>query len=614
VGSFYFKVITLNTSANAYMFVLPNAGADNGFFAITSGGNVRAIIGPNNQVTSGTYNDSAWHRVDFKFITSANPWTLDWQVDGVAQTQVTDALAASNTTGWRVGSTVTTHDLVVELDDVVISQTSGDYPLGEYEVQSLLPTGDGTHNLGTGSFAKSTGGTTNVYDVIDDWPTGTDYVTQTAVDSTGYVEVTFADNSTPGPIEAAKVIWAGNSAGTLANHAIIRIVDSGGTTLVNAGNGDWSINPSIGTNASIIPDPSADGWTDTELDGIKARFGFSTDATPDPYLQSLLVEYAIKPSLTAVVLTATPSLPAATLDNSITAVVLSATPSLPAASVSADSGTSLTAVALSASPSLPAATVNHSITAAALTATPSLPAASTTHSLTAVALSAGPSLPAAQLNHSVTAIVLSAAPSLPAATIDTGSSLVAVELSATPSLPAAQINHSISAAALSASVSLPAATLQQGLAAVALSASPSLPAAALTVSAIETQYVYAETRIELQPILPQAHIALDEQVDAEVLQITPTLPAADITRYVEAATLTQAASTVAASIKMDIAAAVLTVSVLQPAASIAQDRTVSPLVLTQTPILPIADVRRDAPTLRKLINRVQSNSRIRRNY
>ena len=68
-------------------------------------------------------------------------------------------------------------------------------------------------------------------------------------------------------------------------------------------------------------------------------------------------------NVTAVVLTVTPTQPAARVDHDLTAVVLTVTPSLPAASLAID--TSHTATVLTVTPSLPAARIDHSITAVA---------------------------------------------------------------------------------------------------------------------------------------------------------------------------------------------------------------------------------------------------------
>ena len=278
-------------------------------------------------------------------------------------------------------------------------------------------------------------------------------------------------------------------------------------------------------------------------------------------------------SLTAVALSATASLPAASLkqDTSHTAVVISATPSLPAAALKTD----LTAVALSASVSLPAAQVGPGVTAVALSASPSLPAAALATSITAVALSATPSLPAATVSEAaagqdVTAVVLAATPSLPAAALTT--SLTGVALSATPSLPAAALGTSITAVALSATPSQPAATLGNSLTSIVLAATPSLPAATVLRDTSHTAVALSAT-----PSLPAA--ALETSLTAVALSATPSLPAAALGTSITAVALAATPTMPAAAITVagDLSAVVLTATPSLPAARVDQQITYSPI-------------------------------------
>src|SRR5215831_1006512 len=72
-----------------------------------------------------------WYRIDLRLNSSANPWVLDWQIDGVAQTQQTNAAAASSGGDLYMGHTTGFAVAVnVNYDLVSASNTSADYPLG----------------------------------------------------------------------------------------------------------------------------------------------------------------------------------------------------------------------------------------------------------------------------------------------------------------------------------------------------------------------------------------------------------------------------------------------------------------------------------------------------
>jgi hypothetical protein len=92
------------------------------------------------------------------------------------------------------------------------------------------------------------------------------------------------------------VMVAGAFAGTTKN-GTTRVVDSGGATLVDIFNGGHAGTASR-TAAQRVPDPGGDGWTQAELNGLKMRLGFSTDADGGngPRWVSAFFEYAFVPS------------------------------------------------------------------------------------------------------------------------------------------------------------------------------------------------------------------------------------------------------------------------------------------------------------------------------
>ena len=96
-----------------------------------------------------------WYRVDLDINVSANPWTVDMLVDGATLLQRTAAKAASADTILRIGMPgAATGD--VYYDDLLLSNTGADYPIGPGKVLSFVPDADGTHTATTTTIVKGT--------------------------------------------------------------------------------------------------------------------------------------------------------------------------------------------------------------------------------------------------------------------------------------------------------------------------------------------------------------------------------------------------------------------------------------------------------------------------
>lgn len=240
-----------------------------------------------------------WYRVEAKFDVSANPSKIDVQVavgDGSATTatQSTYAQAATTFTTHAIGST-NGDTFTVYYDDVETSVTGGDYPIGAGAVESLVPSGAGTSNnpsnylLDNGAVAVNDS-TNPAYVELDELPIGgtTDYIYQSDTAVGDYAEVTFADTSNT-TIHGVRAILAYTSASTTANNGQTRIRDAAGqeTTVYN---GDMS-ESSVFYKSIQVATPAA-GWTQATVNGLLGRIGYSSDANPDPYWQSLILEVA----------------------------------------------------------------------------------------------------------------------------------------------------------------------------------------------------------------------------------------------------------------------------------------------------------------------------------
>jgi len=287
VGSVYVRA-TVNPSQLSTMF-RASGPAITPSIQISAAGEIRATWGGSSQ-TGPTFTDGGWHLVDFRFTSSASTFTIDWQVDSVTQTQV--SIAGQTPVAldrFYVGSVTTTNTAKYWLSDVVLSSTTADYPIGPHRCIQLDPNADGTHSLG-GSITNAGGGTTLLSESVDDWPPdSTTYLVQTVLGS-NYAEINFADPAETTIWDVQAVLAGFSSSSTGTNAAQLQVLDSGGTLLTTTGDLDYS-STTVGLHRFLVARP-AGGWDGTKLTGAKARWGFSTDTTPDPRVTALMLEYA----------------------------------------------------------------------------------------------------------------------------------------------------------------------------------------------------------------------------------------------------------------------------------------------------------------------------------
>jgi hypothetical protein len=273
------------------------------FYVNTSGQlQARITAGGPLQTYSPSIADNVYHRLDAHVDSSGTTWTLSWSVDGVAQTDSTEGgHSASDSGRCRVGAQdgSTTGTLTIIVDDLVMSATAGDYPIGPHSVYALLPNADGTHNAGTNTIEDNAGTdivSPNAFPLMDEWaPNTTDYVQQSAIGTGNYAEVGFQDSSdaTVWGVEAIAALF---SAGTNANSATTRIVDSTNATLVDVYAGDMS-ETSLHYRRAIVPAPGGT-WDAGELSGVKARVGFASDVIDVPRWSALMLQYAVPAATT----------------------------------------------------------------------------------------------------------------------------------------------------------------------------------------------------------------------------------------------------------------------------------------------------------------------------
>lgn len=316
VVSFYFRV-SAAPSVNSQIF-RTSGPANNCRVLFNTTGTLTAGFLTGEVTTSTTYADGLWHRLDMRITTGGvTTYLLDWYVDGAAQTQATRATqTAANITAWGLGESGggTAGTLTIWFSDVVISATTGDFPIGEHHVLPLYPNADGTHNL-LSHIAGEGAETTNLYQHVDDYngstPDTATYLHQSTIDTAAFAEVAFQD-----PNAGDTTIWdvngylAGFASTTGADQGVCKILTAHGGTFLsfigndatNAGLVDYSGSTTVlgyttssaassATLRSVITRPSG-GWDNTKLSAVVAQWGFSGDVIGEPRLSALLLEYA----------------------------------------------------------------------------------------------------------------------------------------------------------------------------------------------------------------------------------------------------------------------------------------------------------------------------------
>jgi hypothetical protein len=173
----------------------------------------------------------------------------------------------------------------------MISQTSGDYPIGTGKILGLSPNAMGTSSDPTAKLATEAGawGSTT-WDKLDEVPMTSigDYVRQVTADANVYLEVTYADTAET-CINAVQGEVAYHSESTSVNNGKTNVYDGATERVVYAG-----IMSSLSViNRSVIVAPAAGTWDQTKVNGLTSRIGYAVDNAPMQYWDALMLEYNV---------------------------------------------------------------------------------------------------------------------------------------------------------------------------------------------------------------------------------------------------------------------------------------------------------------------------------
>jgi hypothetical protein len=242
---------------------------------------------------STTVAAGAWSLVEVKVDFSVNPRVAEWRLNGVVVGSVSSSETTSTANGWRGGSTGV--DLfTANYDDLILSTTLADYPFGDGAGGLLLPSAMGT-SVGSTNFLNDdlTAINATTYQRLDEVPMNntTDFVTQTVVSTTSYIEIQMADTAVGtacvnGVIGVAKLH---SGSGGTTNFVKTSVFSS--TTESVIASGDTSTN--TGEFRTAMVTPFASPWSKAEVDALLYRFGYANDVGPPPNWDALAIEYDV---------------------------------------------------------------------------------------------------------------------------------------------------------------------------------------------------------------------------------------------------------------------------------------------------------------------------------
>lgn len=282
------------------------------------------------QLSDATVGTGHWIGIHYRYDPRTTTHTCDWQVDYNSDTSDTTApvaqTQASNTgmTAYQSGSQLIverrgwadSRTATVFYDDEMLATHWGSYPLGDIRIVAKGPDQAGTPTISgtSGNFRTFTSnGTlaawtaTATRTALDDIPPiigpSAAGLAQTTAASNDYCEIpmdtfTFAPNFVPRAVKWYAVPWAASGTAATLQMAFLDVDDPfGGSPVVvigDHGQDDTALiwfcrmhNPGSGKYYEL---------TQARVDGLKARFGYSTDATPDVGLHTVFYELAYCPA------------------------------------------------------------------------------------------------------------------------------------------------------------------------------------------------------------------------------------------------------------------------------------------------------------------------------
>jgi hypothetical protein len=249
------------------------------------------VLGTSTATSTTTVSPGTWYLIDLRYDLSASPNLGDWRVNGVPQAQVSRSAAAATANGFGLGATANASIYTANYDDILVATQATAYPMADSRIVRLAPDSTGT-SAGTGNFRNNDGTVidANSWLRLDEVPmTSTaDYVRQQANSGTSFIEFGLQD-TTVTCIREVSAVLAYHAAGTSADNGKTSIFD--GLTEALVFSGDMS-QTTLQYKSTVVT-PGAGVWSQAAVNGLVARVGYSTDSSPNPYWDSIMLEAAV---------------------------------------------------------------------------------------------------------------------------------------------------------------------------------------------------------------------------------------------------------------------------------------------------------------------------------
>src|ERR1035437_7076476 len=209
-------------------------------FKVTAAGLAELTMGTSGDIsTTKTLAINTWYRIDIKVDTSGATATATATIDGASSTTASAAQASTNITSIRFGN-ITASTWSLNIDDMTVSATIGDYPIGPAMILPYFPTATGTHSRVTAAdflteLSASISNGDSSWQSIDELPALPDLVTyiQQVGTDTGYVEYIYGTtNNLSVPMGVAQIVAVADLVSSTANTEKSQLYD--GSTAADA--------------------------------------------------------------------------------------------------------------------------------------------------------------------------------------------------------------------------------------------------------------------------------------------------------------------------------------------------------------------------------------------
>jgi hypothetical protein len=285
-----------------------------------STGKIVAVDGANS-VVGPVVSANTWYRIDLRVDVSGANTIVDMAVDGTTYTQASTSNTGTSIFSFALGR-LGAQTGTVRYDDVVVSVTAADYPLGNHKVLLVKPdTGGTTTEIGTANATArftsngtldTTHNSANILAALSEVPptigataSGVHQRTSGVGNAVG-VPMTTYTLAAGESVSGLRVLIAGWAASSTANNIEVRAYN-GSTETTLFPKADPAFDNST-TAPTWIAKMYAGVTDQTTLDALVVRLGYSDDVSPVPGAHAIYGEVAVGVSAVSASL---PPLPAA---------------------------------------------------------------------------------------------------------------------------------------------------------------------------------------------------------------------------------------------------------------------------------------------------------------